>query len=90
MVAHRFGVNMKSSSQFYDSIPDNVKISFFEYKRKEWEKVLEASANSRISETQPESQLHWENINRYAKERIDEIDRQMQQIKLKAAMIGSP
>ncbi len=70
---------------FLDSVPDKIKISFFEYQRKEWEKVLETSAEGQNSENQPESQLHWENISNYAQARIEEIDRQLQQLKLNIA-----
>jgi hypothetical protein len=72
---------------FSDSLPDKIKISFFEYQRREWEKVLETSASGLISEKQPECQLHWKNVSSYAAERIKEIDRQLQQLKLNVASI---
>ncbi len=68
-------------SGFSKSIPDRVKASFFEYQRKEWEKVLESSVNSRIEENALELQLHWNDVCDYARERIKEIDKQLLQLK---------
>ncbi len=75
---------------FYSSIPDKIKISFFEYQRREWEKVLESSTNGRINDNQPESQRHWESISNYALEQIKEIDRQLDKIRQNEAITIPP
>ncbi len=67
---------------YSSSIPDTIKLSFYEYQRKEWEKVLQTSANSRREEDELESKKHWENVGKYAQERIEEIDKQLQQLRL--------
>ncbi|MGD6851004.1 MAG: hypothetical protein ACQCN6_02975 [Candidatus Bathyarchaeia archaeon] len=72
-------------NSFPNSVPDKIKISFFEYQRREWEKVLETSVSSKNSENHPETQMHWENISNYAQERIEEIDKQLEQLKINAA-----
>lgn len=64
-----------------DSVPVEIKVSFFEYQRREWEKVLEASKNSLV-ENQPEQLQHWVSVNRYALAKIAEIDRQLEELKI--------
>jgi hypothetical protein len=64
-----------------DSVPIETKVSFFEYQRKEWEKVLESSKNSLV-ENQPDSLQHWVSVNRYALAKIAEIDKQIEELKL--------
>ncbi|MGD6808681.1 MAG: hypothetical protein ACQCN3_03195 [Candidatus Bathyarchaeia archaeon] len=64
-----------------DSVPYNIKVSFFEYQRKEWEKVLESSKNNSIEEIQADSSQHWVNVNRYALEKIQQIDKQIEELK---------
>lgn len=64
-----------------DSIPYETKVSFFEYQRKEWEKVLESSKNS-VVENQPDSLQHWLSVNNYALEKIAEIDKQLEELKI--------
>ncbi len=64
-----------------DSVPYNIKVSFFEYQRKEWEKVLESSKNSSIGEEQSDSAQHWVSVNRYALEKIEEIDKKIEELK---------
>ncbi len=73
------GVTMTSCA---DCIPDKIKVSFFEYQRREWEKVVETSEKSRIAEKQPECLLHWESVSKYAQQQITEIDKELQQLKL--------
>lgn len=71
-----------------DSVPIETKVSFFEYQRREWEKVIEASKNSLV-ENQPDSLQHWVSVNRYALAKIAEIDRQLEELKLTGAASGS-
>ncbi len=63
-----------------DSVPYNIKVSFFENQRKEWEKVLETSKSSLVEENLSDMQ-HWVSVNRYALEKIQEIDRQLEELK---------
>jgi hypothetical protein len=65
------------------SLPYSVRASFLEHQRKEWEKVLESSRSNLIGEGKPDFQQHWEDVNCYALEKIQEIDRQIEQLKLK-------
>lgn len=64
-----------------DSLPYNIKISFFEHKRKEWEKILESSQTLTAGANQPDSTQHWAIINKYALTKIQEIDGQLAQLK---------
>jgi hypothetical protein len=66
-----------------ECIPDKVKVSFFESKKKEWEKVVETSEGGLNEEHQPEYIMHWKKINVDAKERIKEIDEKLRVLKLK-------
>jgi len=63
-----------------DSVPYNIKVSFFEYQRREWEKVLESSKNKSNPEEHQDVE-HWVNVNNYALEKINEIDRQLEALK---------
>lgn len=65
-----------------DSVPYNIKVSFLEYQRKEWEKVLESYKSYSVLESQPESVQHWANVNTYALEKIKEIDNKIEELKL--------
>jgi hypothetical protein len=65
-----------------DSVPNQIKVSFFEYKRREWEKVLESAQNIQVGANQPYSLQHLASINRYALARIQEIDGQLAELKL--------
>ncbi len=65
-----------------DSLPYSVKVSFFEYQRKEWEKVLESSKNTLAEIDKTEYLQHWESVNRYALAQIQEIDRKIEELKL--------
>ena len=65
-----------------ECIPDKVKISFFESKRKEWAQVAAFSQGALFDEGQPEY-LHWKQINVDANERIREIDEKIGFLKLK-------
>lgn len=65
-----------------DSLPYNIKVSFFEHKRKEWEKILESSQNIPVGANQPDSLQHMASINRYALARIQEIDGQLAELKM--------
>ena len=65
-----------------DSLPYQIKVSFFEHKRKEWEKVLQSSQTIPVGAIQPESLQHWEVINRYALAKIQEIDGQLAELKM--------
>jgi hypothetical protein len=65
-----------------DSLPNPIKVSFFEYKRREWEKVLESAQNIQIGANQPDSLQHLASINKYALARIQEIDGQLAELKL--------
>ena len=65
-----------------DSVPYNIKVSFLEYQRKEWEKVLESYKSHSALENQPGSVQHWDNVNTYALEKIKEIDSQLEDLKL--------
>ena len=66
-----------------DSLPYKIKVSFFEYKRKEWEKVLQSSSLTLpTGAIQPDSVQHWEVINRYALAKIQEIDGQLAELKM--------
>jgi len=65
-----------------DSLPYQIKVSFFEHKRKEWEKVLQSSQTIPASVNQPDSLQHWEVINRYALAKIQEIDGQLAELKM--------
>lgn len=66
-----------------DSVPYNVKVSFFEHQRKEWEKVLETSKTT--AEENQSSQQHWASVNTYALAKIQEIDRTLEELKLSSA-----
>ncbi|MGE5554758.1 MAG: hypothetical protein ACM3UY_00640 [Methanocella sp.] len=69
-------------SSLPDSLPINIKVSFFEYQRKEWEKVLEACNHS---EANPAICMqHWASINTYALAKIQEIDKQLEALKVAA------
>jgi hypothetical protein len=65
-----------------DSVPYNIKVSFLEYQRKEWEKVLESYKSNSALEDQPDSVQHWANVNTYALKKIKEIDSQLEELKL--------
>jgi hypothetical protein len=65
-----------------DSLPYQIKVSFFEHKRKEWEKVLQSSQTNPTSANQPDFMQHWEVINRYALTKIQEIDGQLAELKM--------
>jgi hypothetical protein len=65
-----------------DSVPYNIKVSFLQYQRREWEKVLESSKTAPAQETQPDIEQHWGSVNRYALEKLEEIDKQLQELKL--------
>ena len=65
-----------------DSVPYQIKVCFFEYKRKEWEKVLQSSQTIPAGTNQPDSLQHWEVINRYALAKIQEIDGQLAELKM--------
>lgn len=67
-----------------DSVPINVKISFFEHQRREWEKVLEASKRDHSEEVPAEYLQHWASISIYALAKIREIDRQIEALKMSA------
>ncbi|XHH09541.1 MAG: hypothetical protein ACFCUE_02625 [Candidatus Bathyarchaeia archaeon] len=64
-----------------DSVPVATKVSFFEYQRREWEKVLEVSKNSSVEDNQSDSLQHWLSVNRYALEKLAEIDKQLEELK---------
>jgi hypothetical protein len=64
-----------------DSLPYSVKVSFFEYQRKEWEKVIESSKNILAGADKPDCLQHWENVNSYALEKIQEIDKKLEELK---------
>jgi hypothetical protein len=64
-----------------DSLPANVKVSFFEHQRKEWEKVLESSKNT-LPVVDTDCLQHWESVNSYALAKIQEIDRTIAELKL--------
>jgi hypothetical protein len=66
-----------------ECVPDRIKVSFFESKKMEWQKVVETSEGGLNEENQPEYILHWKEINVDAKERIKEIDQKLQFLKLK-------
>ncbi len=65
-----------------DSLPYQIKVSFFEHKRKEWEKVLQSSQTIPAGANQPDSLQHWEVINKYALAKIQEIDGQLAKLKM--------
>lgn len=67
-----------------DSVPINVKVSFFEHQRREWEKVLEASKTGHSKETPAEYIQHWASVSTYALAKIQEIDRQLEALKMAA------
>ncbi len=64
-----------------DSVPYNIKVSFLEYQRKEWEKVLESSKSNSVGENQADCVQHWLNVNRYALKKLEEIDGQLEELK---------
>jgi hypothetical protein len=65
-----------------DSLPYQIKVSFFEHKRKEWEKVIQSSQTFPAGANQPDYLQHWEVINRYALAKIQEIDAQLAELKM--------
>jgi hypothetical protein len=65
-----------------ESLPTNVKVSFFEHQRKEWEKVLESSKNTLAVADTADCLQHWESVNSYALAKIQEIDRTLEELKL--------
>ena len=68
-------------TKFPNSIPDKIKISFFENQKSEWMKVIEVSEAGLLEENQPESVLHWKKINEDAKERVNEIEKNLKLLK---------
>jgi hypothetical protein len=64
-----------------DSLPTQIKVSFFEHKRKEWEKVLISSQSIPTGANQSDSLQHWATINNYALAKIQEIDTQLAELK---------
>jgi hypothetical protein len=64
-----------------DSVPTQIKVSFFEHKRKEWVKVLESSQSIPSGANQSDSLQHWTTINNYALAKIQEIDAQLAKLK---------
>jgi hypothetical protein len=65
-----------------ESLPYSVKVSFFEYQRKEWEKVIESSKTTLVGADEAACLKHWENVNSYALAKIQEIDRKINELKL--------
>jgi hypothetical protein len=65
-----------------DSLPYSVKVSFFEYQRREWEKVVESSKSTLSGADSPDWLQHWESVNSYALAKIQEIDRKIEELKL--------
>ncbi len=65
-----------------ETVPNHVKVSFFEYQRKEWEKILASSKDNTAEEKQVDFAQHWESVSSYALARIKEIDQQLEQLKL--------
>jgi hypothetical protein len=65
-----------------DSLPASVKVSFFEYQRREWEKVVESSKSTLAGADKSDCLQHWENVNSYALAKIQEIDRKIEELKL--------
>jgi hypothetical protein len=65
-----------------DSVPYNIKVSFLQYQRREWEKVIESSKNGPAEETRAEVEQHWINVNTYALAKLAEIDRQLEELKV--------
>jgi hypothetical protein len=65
-----------------DSVPYNIKVSFLQYQRREWEKVIESSKTPPAQEAQPDIEQHWGSVNRYALEKLEEIDKQLEELKL--------
>lgn len=63
------------------SVPDKIKISFYENKKKEWVRIFEVSQQGLDEENEPESILHWKKINEDVKERINEIDKNLKLLK---------
>jgi hypothetical protein len=57
-------------------------VSFFEYQRKEWEKVIESSKNTLAGADEAACLQHWENVNSYALAKIQEIDKKLEELKL--------
>jgi hypothetical protein len=72
-----------------DSLPYDIKAAFFEYQRKEWEKVLESSKNSANGENQSEYLQHWEKVSNYALAKIREINQQIEKLKDNAVCIAN-
>jgi hypothetical protein len=68
------------------TVPNHVKVSFFEHQRKEWEKILESSKSNTIEEKRADYVQHWESVSSYALARIQEIDQQIEQLKFNAAV----
>ncbi len=64
-----------------DSLPDKIKMSYFENQKKEWKRVVDISEEGLTEEKQAEIILHWKKINDDAKERIKEIDRNLMLLK---------
>jgi hypothetical protein len=65
-----------------DSMPYSVKVSFFEHQRREWEKVLEVSESTAAGADRSDCLQHWQSVNSYALEKIQEIDRKIEELKL--------
>lgn len=65
-----------------DSVPYQIKVSFFEHKRREWEKVLESSQSFPAGVNELDSLQHWATINKYALAKIQEIDVQLAELKM--------
>lgn len=68
-----------------DSLPYSVKVSFFEYQRKEWEKVIESSKKTLFDTAGSDCLEHWECVNSYALAKIQEIDKKLEELRLSFA-----
>ncbi len=66
-----------------NSLPPNIQVSFFQYQRKEWEKVLESFKNNQVETNQSDHGQHWESVNKYALAKIQEIDKQLERLNTK-------
>ncbi len=73
-----------------DSVPYNIKVSFLQYQRREWEKVIESSKTAPPQETQSDFEQHWGSVNRYALEKLKEIDLQIEELKKSFSLNPTP